>query len=285
MDKVFSVGINRYPGAPLSGCVNDIQDVATFLTARLGIPTLNVRLLADERASTAEVLDRCRWLVADLRAGDTIVFDYSGHGAQVATRNPQQEIDGKDEVICPVDFDWTDAHMIRDKQFHEIFRVIPPTVNFIWISDSCHSADLSRDFTPDPRDSSVGVATTLMQIPRSYPVPADIAWRNAAADTKGLRPFGLHPKPLGTVTPLNGVLISGCRSDQTSADAHINGRFNGALTRYLLNRLSATDGLSVPLTQVIHDINQQLAHDGYSQRPQLEGSEAAMKRPFGKKGS
>ncbi|MFZ8477478.1 hypothetical protein ACO1MN_14565, partial [Staphylococcus aureus] len=40
-----------------------------------------------------------------------------------------------------------------------------------------------------------------------------------------------------TAAPLNGGFISGCESGETSADAFINNRYNGAFTYFLLQSL------------------------------------------------
>ena len=50
-----------------------------------------------------------------------------------ATRNPQGEVDGLDEAICPVNFSWSDldSTAIRDKDFFEIFKSIPAGVEFV----------------------------------------------------------------------------------------------------------------------------------------------------------
>jgi hypothetical protein len=58
-------------------------------------------------------------------------------------------------LICPYDFSDADATQtaIRDKEFAKFFASIPKGVHFVWISDSCHSEDLSRKQTiaPDTR--------------------------------------------------------------------------------------------------------------------------------------
>lgn len=258
MDKALLVGINRYSSAPLAGCVNDVQDMAKWLVATRGFEAGNIRLLTDGRATTKAILERLNWLVGGLKNGDRILFHYSGHGAQVATRAGSGEVDGKDEVICPVDFDWTDAHMIRDKDFHQLFSDIPAGVIACWVSDSCHSGDLERDMPP------VG------QQPRRMVPPEDIAWRMEATSV-----------PVSTMVSgelPNIALISGCRSDQTSADAHFEGRANGALTHFLLDALRSDP--STPMLQLLLDVRQALSAGGYSQVPQLECPATAVSRPF-----
>lgn len=251
-DKALLVGINAYPDAPLAGCVNDITDMADLLVKEFNFSPSSIRLLADKRATTLGILTRLDWLVSDLNSGDRILFHYSGHGVQVATRNPQ-EIDGLAECICPVDFDWSETHLIRDQQFHQIFAKVPVGVKCNWISDSCHSADLTKSLLPRGNKS------------RRYPIPADIAWGHGAAKHKKLIPVGMS----NWNSPLNVGFISGCKSNQTSSDAEFHNRPNGALTYFLLQTLKTHKTSTI--TDVVKMINVDLAKNGYDQQPQAEG--------------
>ena len=258
MNRALLVGINTYPDAPLSGCVNDVVDMANLVTKKCGFDPANVRILTDARATTQAIRERLRWLVSGLKAGDRVLFHYSGHGAQVPTRNPSGEVDGLDEVICPVDFDW-DHNMVRDKEFDRIFQVIPKGVTAMWISDSCHSGDLSRDMPLGKRKARRMIA------------PPDIAWRFVGARHKGITRTAM--------TIPNIALLSGCRSDQTSADAVFKGRANGALTFYLLQTFQA-GWLTKPLPEVLETVRLNLRKANFDQVPQLEGSRLLTERPF-----
>jgi metacaspase-1 len=269
MNRALLVGINTYPGAPLRGCVNDVMDMAHFLTKSCGFAMNDVRLLTDDRATTTGILDRIGWLLTGLKAGDRVMFHYSGHGAQMATRNPQGEVDGLDEVICPVDFDWSDAHAIRDKQFAQIFSAVPKGVEFVWVSDSCHSGGLTRDMAPPAANGAVSV-------PRMMPVPADLAWRVQTAREAGIAPMGVQK----AAQKANVALISGCKSDQTSADAVFHNRANGALTYYLLQTLGTKDALGEPLSNLVKQVNSALRKARFAQQPQLEGTAALMRKAF-----
>ena len=75
------------------------------------------------------------------------------------------------------------------------------------------------------------------------------------------------------------VLITGCRDTQTSADAFINGRYNGALTFALVDAIRQTKGR---LTyKDLHDrAAAVLKKRKFDQIPQLEGRTAAFEQPL-----
>jgi hypothetical protein len=259
-DRVLLVGINNYPDSPLSGCVNDITDMAKFLTTKCEVKAEVIRMLTDARATTKEIRTRLDWLVSGLKTGDRILFHYSGHGVQIATRNPKGELDGLDECVCPVDFDWSDNKLIRDKEFCHIFGSIPEGVSAYWVSDSCHSGNLQKEMLPPKQKEK-----------RLIP-PVDIQWRIDAAKEKGLS---------NIVKTLPGIiLISGCQSDQTSADAWFNKRANGALTYYLLQELNKPNGLNTPLPTIVSNVTKALRAKRFTQTPQLEGPEDLKPRTF-----
>jgi hypothetical protein len=261
MDKALLVGINSYPEAPLAGCLNDVEDMALFITGKCGFDPAAVRLLTDSRATATTIKNRLFWLVDGLKPGDRILFQYSGHGAQVPTRDKKGEVDGLDEVVCCQNFDWSDSNMIRDKEFNTIFKRVPPGVAAWWISDSCHSGGLDRDM------AGFGGSKPRRLIP-----PLDIRWR-----FEGVRSKGLEKNPLDVP---NIALISGCRADQTAADAVFKKRPNGALTRFLLDALLRPDGLEKPTSQVITEVRAALKKNHFNQVPQLEGPADLIGKPF-----
>lgn len=264
MNRALLIGINTYPSSPLNGCVNDISDMAKFLTEKCQFAMDDVRLLANDRATKKNIIERLNWLLKDLKSGDRIVFHYSGHGVRLPTRNKKGEVDGLDEAICPYDFDWTEDHTIRDKEFAQIFSTIPEGVEFIWISDSCHSGDLERALVKES-----GKKKTIN-------LPVDIEWRLQTAKQKKIDTAMLTK----SAQHLHLALISGCKSNQTSADAMFKKRYNGALTYFLLGELNKTGGLTKPLTQIVKDVNVALKKKGFSQISTIDGCSRIMKKPF-----
>ena len=252
-NKALLVGINQYPDPrnELRGCINDINDMFNFVTQINPVyQKEQVKTLTNRQATKKGIVENLNWLLSDLQVGDQILFHYSGHGAQMPTQHPALEKDGHDEIICPFDFDWTAGTTLRDKEFAEIFKPIPNGVHFVWISDSCHAEDLSRD----PMDQS----NRYRFINRPANLIPSIDASSSASSTSSI------------LAPLNGALLSACASDQVSADAYIDNRFNGAFTHYLLKNLKA-HAKQVPMNELIKLVNKDLAKNGYEQAPQTEG--------------
>lgn len=266
MNRALLVGINTYPDSPLRGCVNDVKDMADFLTQKCRFKAGDIRMITDNRATTQAIRDRLDWLLEGIKAGDRILFHYSGHGAQVATRSARGEVDGLDEVICPVDFDWSNSKMIRDKEFHKLFSTVPSGVEFLWISDSCHSGDLTKSI----------IRAKTKQNNKTLLPPADLDWRLRIASEKNIKALTFNK----AVNQLNVALVSGCKSNQTSADAAFRNRYNGALTYFLLTELKKPNGLTKPLSTVVKDVNAALRKAKFSQEPQLEGNPGVIAGAF-----
>ena len=89
--KALLVGINRYkiPGADLQGCVNDVTNLRDCLLKYFGATLGNIRVLTDARATRAGILDGLAWLTKEAKAGDSLVFHFSGHGSQI------RDVDGR----------------------------------------------------------------------------------------------------------------------------------------------------------------------------------------------
>jgi hypothetical protein len=168
------------------------------------------------------------------------------------------------DVICPVDFDFTEEHALSDVDFSAIFSVVPAGAQFDWISDSCHSGDLAR---------ALGKPQA---IPRYLPPPPAIA-----AQIENLLKRGGTKRSLnGPIESLKGVLIAGCQSNETSADAVFDDRFNGALSYYLLRELAASAGESRDIDTVIRSVQRALTENGYQQHPQIRGLMERRQKPF-----
>jgi hypothetical protein len=154
-----------------------------------------------------------------------------------------------DEIICPYDFSDANAAKtaITDKEFAKIFATIPKGVHFVWISDSCHSEDLSRK-------QAINSDTRFRR------------FNHAPQQGLAIPAASLSAEPI----PLHGALLSGCASHQLSADAYINKRFNGAFTHYLIKNLIQY-GQDASMQDIVKYVNIDLMDNDYDQNPQSEG--------------
>jgi hypothetical protein len=244
-NKALLVGINKYPDPrnELRGCVNDILEMEHFIAeANKVYPKQNIKKLTNKEATKKEILTQLRWLIEGAEIGDQLLFHYSGHGAQAPTKFNSLEKDGLDEIICPYDFDGTNNTSLRDKEFAQLFAGIPKGVHFVWISDSCHAEDLSRD----PSNTHYRFFTGLSHFEQGVENIAPI------------------------IKPLNGALLSACKSHELSADTYINKRFIGAFTHYLIENLNKYSNIK-NMRSIIEIVNKDLAKNGYDQNPQSEG--------------
>jgi len=255
-NKALLVGINKYPNPSneLRGCINDILDMEHFIAEKNKVyQKENIKKVTDKDATKAGIIKNIEWLLAGAQAGDQLLFHYSGHGAQAPTHYPHLEADGMDEIICPYDFDGSSETAFRDKEFAHLFPAIPKGVHFVWISDSCHAEDLSRD----PFQAN---APSFRYFHGLAPAISSVI--------SGKFAESLAPNPIAA--PLNGALLSACASQQLSADAIINNRFNGAFTYYLIQNLKLY-GASKSMQEIIQYVNVDLTKNGYDQNPQSEG--------------
>jgi hypothetical protein len=251
-NKALLIGINAYPNPNnnLRGCINDIVDMENFIASKNKVYAKeNIKTLIDSKATKKGILEHLNWLLLGASSGDQILFHYSGHGAQLPSKGHAYEKDGLDEIICPYNFNDAEATQtaITDKEFAKIFATIPKGVHFVWISDSCHSEDLSRKQTITPDK----------WFRRFNHAPQHSVYPPAAS---------LSAAPI----PLHGTLLSGCASHQLSADAYINNRFNGAFTHYLIKNLSQY-GQDVSMQDIVKYVNIDLMDNDYDQNPQSEG--------------
>jgi hypothetical protein len=67
------------------------------------------------------------------------------------------------------------------------------------------------------------------------------------------------------------ILLAGCRDDQQSADARIDGAFHGAFTYYLAETIAAQGG-KIAYWDLAEQVGKKLYDNHFTQMPQLECS-------------
>jgi hypothetical protein len=273
--RALLIGINKYQiaGADLRGCVNDVKDLSAALVQFHGFRKSDIAELTDGHATQKAIQTGIKSLVRGAKKGDVIVVHYSGHGSNVPDDNTD-EADGRDEILCPTNLSWDDP--LRDDWLRTTFDGMPAGVSFTVIMDCCHSGTNTRAIQPPDAKvvqrylpSPWGLAA--VESGRSLPKKVTSELRRSSRTTRKAKDI--------VNAELPEVLITGCRDTQTSADAFINGRYNGALTFGLVEAIRKSKG-RLTYRQLHDRASAVLKTRKFDQVPQLEGRTARFDEPL-----
>jgi len=260
--QALCVGINKfknYPGSALNGCVNDAKDMGKLLQGMLGFKKSEITTLLDEKATKANIMKQLKAMVDGAKAGkySYLVFSLSSHGTQVPDASGD-EPDNADEAFCPHDLDqdgdnWAADRIITDDELCDLFTQLPANVLLEVYLDTCHSGTGLK-----------AIDYVFTRKPRYLPPPTIKGFKKV----HGKRSRGLA-RSLMEKGLIHHILWAGCRSDQTSADASINGSWHGAFTYYFCKQMNACKN-KLSRAKVLAKVRQDLTTNDYSQVPQLE---------------
>ncbi|KAI4296372.1 hypothetical protein L6164_036335 [Bauhinia variegata] len=128
----------------LMGTTTDVRNMKQLLMENFQFPEEGISVLTehenDIRPTKKNILESLHWLVKDCQPGDSLVFHFSRHGSQQPDLK-EDEIDGFDEAICPVDFQ--KEGMIVDNDINSI--LVWPLVKGVTlhaIIDACNSGTI-----------------------------------------------------------------------------------------------------------------------------------------------
>jgi hypothetical protein len=260
--RALCVGINSYT-APyeLDGCVNDARNWATACRG-LGF---DVRELYDQAATRAAILASLGDLIGGARAGDVIVFQFSGHGTQVDNLN-DDEYDSLDEAFCPVDF--TTGSVITDDDIRELFSKLLPGVNLTCFFDCCYSGTITRALASAERAASAATARRARYVPYSR----EISDRHRAFQTAQRTPVSKGRGPEVDV-PAREIVFSACQPHEVAFEAEGSGQFSARAVSVLLSGGAMTNGGFIERVTAAFGNNA-------TQHPILEGPKDAVYRAF-----
>ena len=280
------VGCN-YPNTinELHGCINDVKAMHHLLIARFGFHPDEITLLTDDPASTelptgANIMQALGRMVSQAEPGDVLFFHYSGHGTLIPAVKPHHGRSTRDEAIVPCDF-----NLITDVDFRLLVDRLPAGVSFTIISDSCHSGGLidkekeqigpsaNTNTTTPHRKRSIPFSTVLDHVSSLSSIDSphigdhllDLFGKEASAKfSDGL----ISPRTIGED---DGILLSGCQTNETSADMSPNesggtsyGAFSNAIQVVMKEHARALSNkeLVVRTRELLHE-------RGFTQHPCL----------------
>jgi len=271
--RALLIGINKYKidGADLRGCVNDVEDLSAALVEFHGFKKSDIKTLTDGAATKKAMQAGIKALLKESSKGDVVLLHYSGHGSNVPDDNGD-EADGRDEILCPTDLNWDDP--FRDDWLRSAFDGLKEGVNFTVIMDCCHSGTNTRAILPPDapiKERYLPSPWGLKAVETGRGLPKKVT-SELRRSSRAIRKSKDIIK-----ADLAEVLITGCRDTQTSADAFINGRYNGALTYSLVEAIKKAKG-KLTYNELHDKASAALKAKNFDQVPQLEGRQDRFDR-------
>lgn len=205
-----------------------INDVNS-VKERLTQQGFSIKTLTDSDKPTREtILNEFTNLLKNASAGDLLFFLYSGHGSYVVDKQGDEK-DGYDEVLVASDF----KVILDDELKTLITQYLKKDVTLFGMFDSCFSG-------------------TILDLKYQF------------LDSENYDKYTENSSNIDTMG--NVYMISGCTEHQTSADAYINKKSQGAMTWSLL------ESLKLPQTSwrtLIKTMRKILKDSNYTQIPQF----------------
>jgi hypothetical protein len=241
-------GINDYKYSPydrLRGCVEDAQQFNLLALNYLGFEPDGVTLLLDSQATAQRIKNMIDMAVAAALPGDRVLWTHSSHG----TNEPDPyQADGLQELLCCYDTQeqdgkWNSKTVISAEYIGRMIGRLNPEAHMDIILDCCYAPE--------------GGQLKLMS--RNY--------YRARYLYKPLKGTATGP-PIKTKMPPNVCLWSACESDQTSADAYIDNRWQGAFSAAFRKFFKAGRSRS----DIIYYARKWLRDNRYDQVPHLYGA-------------
>lgn len=261
------VGINYInTNNELNGCYNDVVNASQYLRSTLGYDPAAISIITDGNrgaSGTASTLPPTRknilagisTLIAGMVAGDEAIFHYSGHGTLISDTNGD-EATGYDSCLCPLDYaapSSAGGGLITDDEIRALLvNRVPRGARLYVILDCCHNGT-GCDVRYKYEDYSILLSPPSARAP---------VWRTQQKAFAN----GKYTETAGEV-----FMISGCRDEQTSADAYINNAFAGALTYAVFSILRANQATirTYSWSAFLRDVRHFMRANRYSQIPQI----------------
>jgi hypothetical protein len=232
--KALLVGVN-YNGtaSQLNGCINDALNISTMLSTKYTFPSANIKILTDDtetKPTHDNLLTAFTQLLKSGEAGDLLFFSFSGHGSYILDKN-NDETTGYDEMIITADLKG-----ILDDELKALIKThLKKNVTLFALFDCCFSG-------------------TVLDLKYQY---LDSLKNNTSTQNN-----------METETIGNVIMISGCTDEQTSADAYLDKKYQGAMTWAFLASLNSVPA-PVSWRELLTNMRTLLAGSKFTQLPQL----------------
>jgi hypothetical protein len=224
------IGINYFgTNNELYGCINDTNSINSLISS---YNFQKITILTDnieKKPTRNNILAEFKKLLIDSKSGDVLLLFYSGHGSYILDKNNNEKT-GKDQLIVPCDFNG-----IIDDELKNIIQLnLKKDVTLIALFDCCHSGSI---------------------LDLKYQYMDSLDKNNFTENINESETTG------------NVIMISGCSDIQTSSDAYINNKNQGAMTWAFLEAFKSEKNIT--WRNLLIKMRDLLQKSNFDQLPQL----------------
>lgn len=235
------VGINDYTLKPLRGCVNDVNSVEKFLLDFYKSDDLKIKKLLNSEATRQGLIDAFAWF-NQAKDGDTCLLYYSGHGSYMTAASEfWTETDGNLETLVCYDSRTANGRDLANKELGFLIwqYSYSKKVNFVVITDSCHSGSVTRDLLDSntwltDRTAPTKSGSTPVEDFHGFGLLLDGQSGYIDTTEEGVRKVSIKIAP--------HIHLAASRNNQTAKEDEIQGEHRGIFTYSLLRTLIAGNG-------------------------------------------
>ena len=213
-DRALIVGIDNYQDNQLDPEVlgasqADVQRIHKLLTGSLGYKEEDIRILVDDKATRAAVLDGVNGWLGESKPGERVFFYFAGQGHFAKGDDPKQSVR---EAIVPYDaaVNGTSTppqidNMVLDDELGTAFaKLAGRTITSV--IDSCHSGTVTRGLGRIKKKVA-GRSPQLKAFTRSIAVEPAVADLKASDPSPAAVPAGVDYVNWTAVSPTQIALI------------------------------------------------------------------------------
>ena len=211
---LFGVNYTHTPEAGLRGCVNDVNNMKSYLNDKLHFD--KIKVYTDEHniydTGFQNIIHKIYKLALKTNIEDIqlVYLHFSGHGTSISDFNGD-DADGKDEAFVPSDY--KRRGVIPDDLFKRVFKIFNPNTKIVCVFDCCHSG-------------------TALDLTYKYDHQRNVCIKNNKKDN----------------IQCKAILLSACLDKQVAAD--VSGllqtfTYNGAFTSSLITAFRKNSKLNI----------------------------------------
>lgn len=273
------VGINQYPrGTALGGCVTDVELQRELLIHRFGFNASDILTLTDTQA-TRENIETAfiEHLTEQAKAGDVVVFHFSGYGSRVKMASPRYEVRGErqeEESGLPVAYGVNSLvpvdSLLATKGVPTANDLLEETLVLLLRSLATDHVTTVLDTSHNETDSVLQGNLRVRSCPNppaDSPSPEELAFQEQLLSRLNTSWEQLKKPKSQNQQP--GIVLAAAGPSQPAAEAQWSGfsagLFTYALTQYLWQAAPATT-VQISLSRAAGMVNQLV---GKEQQPQL----------------